>query len=45
MMYRLHKINYKVKAAFRRACCFSKKLFNQWKAFDTAFFYINYDFV
>jgi IS1 family transposase len=27
------------------ACCFFKKLFNHWKAFDMAFFYINYGFV
>ncbi|MDR1317820.1 MAG: IS1 family transposase, partial [Spirochaetales bacterium] len=26
-------------------CCFSKKLINHWKAFDMAFFYINYGFV
>ncbi|MDR3327037.1 MAG: IS1 family transposase, partial [Prevotellaceae bacterium] len=26
-------------------CCFSKKLFNHFKAFDLAFFYINYGFV
>jgi hypothetical protein len=24
---------------------FSKKLYNHWKAFDMAFFYINYGFV
>ncbi|MDR2176534.1 MAG: IS1 family transposase, partial [Treponema sp.] len=28
-----------------RTCCFSKKLFNHRKAFDMAFFYINYGFV
>ncbi|MDR1863919.1 MAG: IS1 family transposase, partial [Treponema sp.] len=26
-------------------CCFSKKLYNHLKAFDIAFFYINYGFV
>jgi IS1 family transposase len=36
---------HRVKRAFRRTCCFSKKLFNRWKVFDTAFFYINYGFV
>ncbi|MDR1863893.1 MAG: IS1 family transposase, partial [Spirochaetaceae bacterium] len=28
-----------------RTCCFSKKLYNHLKAFDIAFFYINYGFV
>ncbi|MDR2247055.1 MAG: IS1 family transposase, partial [Treponema sp.] len=28
-----------------RTCCFSKKLFNHLKAFEVAFFYINYGFV
>ena len=28
-----------------KTCCFSKKLFNHFKAFDLAFFYINYGFV
>jgi IS1 family transposase len=35
----------RIRLAFRRACCFSKKLFNHLKAFDMAFFYINYGFV
>ncbi|MDR1023956.1 MAG: IS1 family transposase, partial [Prevotellaceae bacterium] len=26
-------------------CCFSKKLFNHLKAFNLAFFYINFGFV
>ncbi|MDR3047571.1 MAG: IS1 family transposase, partial [Bacteroidales bacterium] len=29
----------------RKTCCFSKKLFNHFKAFDLAFFYINFGFV
>jgi IS1 family transposase len=29
-----------MRRAFRKTCCFSKKLFNHWKAFDIAFFYI-----
>ncbi|MDR0629091.1 MAG: IS1 family transposase, partial [Treponema sp.] len=29
----------------RRTCCFSKKLRNHWKAFNMAFFYINYGYV
>jgi hypothetical protein len=27
-----------------KTCCFSKKLFNHFKAFDLAFFYINFGF-
>ncbi|MDR1222869.1 MAG: IS1 family transposase, partial [Tannerella sp.] len=30
---------------FRKTCCFSKKLFNHLKAFNLAFFYINFCFV
>ncbi|MDR1022034.1 MAG: IS1 family transposase, partial [Prevotellaceae bacterium] len=30
---------------FRKTCCFSKKLFNHLKAFNLAFFYINFGFV
>ncbi|MDR0713079.1 MAG: IS1 family transposase, partial [Mediterranea sp.] len=29
----------------RKTCCFSKKLFNHFKAFNLAFFYINFGFV
>ncbi|MDR2860087.1 MAG: IS1 family transposase, partial [Mediterranea sp.] len=29
----------------RKTCCFSKILFNHLKAFDWAFFYINFGFV
>jgi IS1 family transposase len=35
----------RIRRAFGRTCCFSKKLRNHWKAFDMAFFYINYDFI
>jgi IS1 family transposase len=31
--------------AFRKTCCFSKKLFNHLKAFNPVFFYINFGFV
>jgi IS1 family transposase len=34
-----------IRRAFGRKCCFSKKLRNHWKAFDMAFFYINYGFI
>jgi IS1 family transposase len=39
------RMRHRVRRVFRRTCCFSKKLFNHWKAFDMAFFYINYGFV
>jgi IS1 family transposase len=39
------RLRHRIRRAFRRTCCFSKKLFNHWKAFEMAFFYINYDFV
>ncbi|MDR1156178.1 MAG: IS1 family transposase, partial [Bacteroidales bacterium] len=29
----------------RKTCCFSKKLLNHLKAFNLAFFYINFGFV
>ncbi|MDR2783900.1 MAG: IS1 family transposase [Treponema sp.] len=35
----------RIRRAFRRTCCFSKKLFNHLKAFDMPFFYINYGFI
>lgn len=34
-----------VRRAFRKTCCFSKKLLNHVKAFDLAFHYINYGWV
>jgi IS1 family transposase len=39
------RMRHRIRRVFRRTCCFSKKLFNHWKAFDIAFFYINYGFV
>ncbi|MDR1315854.1 MAG: IS1 family transposase, partial [Spirochaetales bacterium] len=39
------RMRHRIRRAFRRTCCFSRKLFNHWKAFDMAFFYINYGFV
>jgi IS1 family transposase len=39
------RMRHRIRRTFRRICCFSKKLFNHWKAFDMAFFYINYGFV
>jgi IS1 family transposase len=39
------RLRYRVRRAFRRTCCFSKTLANHRKAFEMAFFYINYGFV
>jgi IS1 family transposase len=35
-------LRHRIRRAFRRTCCFSKKLVNHLKAFEIAFFYINY---
>jgi IS1 family transposase len=40
-----YRLRHRLRRAFRRTCCFSKKLRNHLKAFDMAFFYINYGFV
>ncbi|MDR2535653.1 MAG: IS1 family transposase, partial [Treponema sp.] len=39
------RLRLRIRWAFRRTCCFSKKLFNHWKAFNMTFHYINYGFV
>ena len=39
------RLRHRIKRAYRKICCFSKKLFNHLKAFDLAFFYINYGFI
>jgi IS1 family transposase len=39
------RLRHRIRRVFRRSCCFSKKLCNHLKAFDRAFFYINYGFV
>jgi IS1 family transposase len=39
------RLRHRVRRAFRRTCCFSKTLENHRKAFEMAFFYINYGFV
>ena len=36
---------YRSRRVFGRTGCFSKKLGNHWKAFNIAFFYINYGYV
>jgi IS1 family transposase len=38
-------LRHRIRRVFRKTCCFSKKLLNHWKAFNMAFFYINYGFV
>jgi IS1 family transposase len=37
--------NCRIRRAFRKTCCFSRKLRNHREAFAMAFFYINYGFV
>jgi IS1 family transposase len=39
------RMRHRIRRAFRRTCCFSRKLRNHWKAFAMAFFYISYGFV
>jgi IS1 family transposase len=39
------RLRHRLRRAFRKTCCFSKKLFNHWEAFSMVFFYINYGFV
>jgi IS1 family transposase/transposase-like protein len=39
------RLRHRIRRAFRKTCCFSKKLFNHLKAFNLAFFYINFGFV
>ena len=36
------KLRNRIKRAFRKTCCFSKKQINHLKSFALAFFYINY---
>ncbi|KAA6327752.1 hypothetical protein EZS27_023282 [termite gut metagenome] len=39
------RLRHRIRRAFRKTGCFSKKLFNHLKAFRLAFFYINYGYV
>jgi IS1 family transposase/transposase-like protein len=39
------RLRHRIRRAFRKTCCFSKKLLNHFKAFNLAFFYINFGFV
>ena len=39
------RLRHRIRRAFRKTCCFSKKLDNHFKAFNLAFFYINFGYV
>ena len=39
------RLRHRIRRAFRKTCCFSKKLYNHLKAFNLAFFYINMGWV
>ena len=39
------RIRHRIRRVFRKTCCFSKKLLNHFKAFNLAFFYINWGYV
>ena len=39
------RLRHRIRRAFRKTCCFSKKLFYHLKAFNLAFFYINFGYV
>jgi IS1 family transposase/transposase-like protein len=39
------RLRHRIRRAFRKTCCFSKKMYNHLKAFSLAFFYINYGYV
>jgi IS1 family transposase len=39
------RLRHRIRRAFRKTCCFSKKMVNHLKAFNLAFFYINWGYV
>jgi len=39
------RLRHRIRRAFRKTCCFSKKLANHFIAFNLAFFYINWGYV
>jgi IS1 family transposase len=39
------RLRHRIRRAFRKTCCFSKILRNHFKAFELAFFYINYGYL
>ena len=36
------RLRHRIRRAFRKTCCFSKSLINHFKAFELAFYYINF---
>lgn len=40
-----NRLRHRIKRAVRKTCAFSKKLFNHIKAFEMAFFYINFGYI
>lgn len=40
-----NRLRHRIRRAFRKTCCVSKKLLNHFKAFELAFHYINYGWV
>jgi IS1 family transposase len=39
------RLRHRIRRAFRKTCCFSKIIRNHLKAFNLAFFYINFGYV
>ena len=39
------RLRHRIRRSFRRTCCFSKKMENHIKAFELAFYYINYGYI
>ncbi|KAA6315882.1 hypothetical protein EZS27_033729 [termite gut metagenome] len=39
------RLRHRIRRSFRKTCRFSKKLLNHLKAFNLAFFYINFEYV
>ena len=39
------RLRHRIRRAFRKTCCFSKKIINHLKAFDLAFFFINWGYI
>jgi len=39
------RLRHRIRRAFRKTCCFSKKLINHFKSFNLTFFYINFGYI
>ena len=39
------RLRHRIRRAFRKTCCFSKKMLNHFKAFTLALFYVNFGYV